>query len=410
MKTFGNRVGIQGLHTYSIVAMISLLLFVYCSDNLEQIVHSPAEFDEQETTFICWNPDFQKTIIALTAEIAKRDHVTLFYNERNQKVEKLRQLFGRYRINLDNIEFAPFNLEQDNVWIRDYGPVFLHDKDGNERVVSFQYIHEFNQEYNMFGEHYSSKMKLAFMRSKMFSEGGGREVNGKGTIILNESYERSINPDLSLAEIENEYRLNLHIKNFIWLKRGIPQDDSFDNGPVLENIYGNGVNGHIDEFCRFADANTILLAQVDPADLQRDPFYELIHQRLEESYDILRNARDQDGKPFKIIRVPQAPVIFDEGQYQGENIYYTPVTSYLNFVLTNNSVVVPSYYGNGDPAYIKEKDESAKRIFQEVFKNRKVVMMNSLDLNYRGGGLHCITSYKPKPKKKKNFLNPFPKG
>jgi len=53
--------------------------------------------------------------------------------------------------------------------------------------------------------------------------------------------------------------------------------------------------------------------------------------------------------------------------------------------------------------YIDEKDEIAKKTFQNVFKNRKVVMINAIDLNYKGGGLHCITLSKPKIKNKRFF-------
>lgn len=408
MKNLSKRTQGQGLHQGLIVLFITFILISSCArENQHNNFFQPAEFDEQESTFICWNPTFQQTLLNLTRIIAEEDHVTMFYNERNHQKESLWSLLERHQIKTRNVTLIPFNLQNDNIWIRDYGPTFIEDEKGEHRVLNFQYNHEDNQEYNLFGEQYSSQMQLSFLRSKMFSAGGGREVNGKGTMILIESYEKSLNPDLSLQEIENEYNQHLNIKNFIWLKRGIPQDDAFDNGPVHENIYGNGVNGHIDEFCRFADPNTILLAQVDEADLKRDNYFQVIHERLEESYHILKKARDQDGNPFKIIRIPQAPVLFNDAKYEGKDIYYTPVTSYLNFVITNHSVIVPAYYDPGDPDFIKEKDEAARKKFQETFKSRKVVMAHSLDLNYSGGGLHCITLHKPKILKRSLWRQKF---
>ncbi len=391
----------QGLVTCSVGLLIILFSLISCSEkvNFDNLVFPLAEFDEQESTFICWNPTFQQTILNLTATITEFDHVTLFYNERYHKPGTIERILESRGVNLENVMLSPFNLENDNVWIRDYGPIFLHGENGKQDILSFKYNHEANQEYNLFGEQYSSKMRLSFMRSDIFSAGGGREINGRGTMILIESYEKSLNPELSKEEIEKEYKKKLNQRNIIWLPRGIPQDDAFDNGPVFENVYGNGVNGHIDEFCRFADAQTILLAKVDPEDLLRDPFYQVVHARLEESYEILKNARDQDGHLFKIVRVPQAPILFNDGKYRGKDIYYTPVTSYLNFVITNNSVVVPSYYDEGDPDYIQNKDEAARIIFSKVFNNRKIVMSNALELNYSGGGFHCITLHKPRIKK-----------
>jgi agmatine deiminase len=362
-----------------------------------------AEFEDQETTFLCWAPKFQDTILRVVTLVAKHDHVTIFYNERNHQPENIRSLLKERKVALKNVSLVAFTLEKDNVWIRDYGPIFMYDEVGNTKILTFDYPHEANQEYNMFNEQYSSKMRIPFMRSKLFSAGGGREINGRGSIILVEGYEKFINPGLSLEEIEMEYKQQLNQKNVIWLKRGIPQDDLFDDGPVLDNIYGNGVKWHIDEFCRFADTQTILLAEVDSADFSRDEFYQVVHERLEENYQILKASKDQDGNPFKIMRIPQAPVIFTAAQYNQEDIYYAPVTSYLNFILTNNSVIIPSYYKIGDPEYIKEKDAQARKAFQEVFTNRKVVMINAIDLNYSGGGLHCISMSKPKTKNKRYF-------
>lgn len=403
----------QGLRTCLLVVLSVLFFFVNaCKQDADVVLSAGpvAEFDPQESTFICWTPQFQEISLKLIEEIAREDHVTLFYNQRNHRPENLQKLLEERKINVKNVSLAPFELEKDNIWIRDYGPILMQDEEGYEEMLSFHYPHEDNQEYNLFSEQYAAKMSIPFQRSRLFSAGGGREINGRGTIILIEGHEKYINPGLSLEEIENEYKQRLNQKNVIWLKRGIPQDDLFDHGPVIDNIYGNGVNGHVDEFCRFADAQTILLAQVAPADLSRDPFYEVVHKRLEESYEILRQARDQDGKPFKIIRVPQAPIIFDQGQYKGQPIFYTPVTSYLNFVLTNSLVVIPSYYQPGEPDFIREKDEQASRAFQEVFKSRRVVTINATALNYSGGGLHCITMHQPRFKKRSKLRLIIDKG
>jgi len=396
------------LSTYSIVFLAVLSLFISCSQATRkpQVLAPVADFEEQETMFLCWNPAFEDIILRLTKVIGTNDHITIFYNEANHEPKKIRNLLQGRKVKLSNVSLVPFRLKYDNIWIRDYGPVFLCDQDGNTQILSFEYPHKVNKDYSYFSEDFSSKLKIPFLRSKMLSAGGGREINGKGTMILVESYEKFINPRLSLQEIEYEYKQKLNQTNIIWLKRGIPQDDEFDNGPVLDNIYGNGVNGHIDEFCRFADASTILLAEVDTADFEQDEFYRVIHERLEESYRILLAAKDQDGKPFEIIRVPQAPVFFTEAKYKNEDIYYVPVTSYLNFVITNNSVVIPSYYKIGDPEFVKKREIKIKKIFQEIYPSRKIIMINAMKLNYAGGGLHCVTLPKPKQKRKR-YLNIF---
>ncbi|SEJ67417.1 agmatine deiminase [Cyclobacterium xiamenense] len=403
MNAMAGLTGMHGLRRCLLAGLSCLVCFLTaCTQDVQE--NPPAgplaEFDPQESTFICWNPQFQEISLKLIQEIAKDDRVTLFYNQRNHRPENLEALLAARKVNRENVSLAPFELEKDNIWIRDYGPILMEDRKGQEELVVFQYPHEENPEYNLFSEQFATKMRIPFLRSRLYSAGGGREINGRGTIILIEGHEKYINPGLSLEEIEAEYKQKLHQTNVIWLKKGLPQDDLFDHGPVIDNIYGNGVHWHVDEFCRFADAQTILLAQVDPADLSLDPFYQVVHERLEESYRILKNARDQDGNPFTIIRVPQAPIIFDQGHYNGQPIYYTPVTSYLNFVLTNNLVVLPAYHTAGDPDFIRQKDEQAKKAFQQVFTTRKVVTIEATELNYSGGGLHCITMHQPKVKKR----------
>lgn len=378
-----------------LLSFLALVFFLRCTPSFEGLT-SFADFEEQASTMICWNEQHKNTLIPLVSRISQYDQVTLFYNEKYHRPGEVAAKFLGSGADLEKVTLSPFSLEKDNIWIRDYGPSFMKDAKGNARIVGFGYPHQEYTDYQNFAMHFSSRMKIPFYKSRIQSTGGGREVNGKGTILLVEGYEKEINPGLSKAEIEEEYRQRFGQKHFIWLKRGIPQDDFMGYGPVMDNIYGYGTNWHVDEFCRFVDANTLLLAAVRYADMQRHPFYRLIHERLEENYRILKNATDQDGQPFNIIRVPQAPVIFAAAHRDSAEILYTPVTSYLNFVITNHSVIIPAYYTDGAADYVRQKDEEAMAIFRQAFPTREVWALNSVELNHRGGGLHCITLPQPK--------------
>lgn len=385
--------------------MISLIFsmgWLACEYGPEtDIFRPPADFEEQESTMVCWNEDNRHVLLSLIAKISEHDHVTLFYNENHYSEAAIRPALVAANVNLQQVEFSPFKLQKDNIWIRDYGPSYVMDEQGNLQVIGFDYPHVEFEDYKNFSAQLSGKMKIPFLKSRLFSVGGGREINGRGTIMLIEGYEKEINPGLGKAEIEQAYREQFSQTNFIWLKRGIPQDDFIGYGPVIDNIYGYGTNWHVDEFCRFADPQTILLAEVDAEDLQRDPFYRVIHDRLEENFEILSKAVDQDGRPFRIIRIPQAPVVFAAGQLDSLDIMYTPVTSYLNFVITNNSIIIPRYHSPGAPDHVLRKDAEAFRRFQQVFPTRKISQVDALELNYKGGGLHCVTL--PKPAKRKRW-------
>ena len=64
------------------------------------------------------------------------------------------------------------------------------------------------------------------------------------------------------------------------------------------------MKGHLDEFCRFVNENTILISFPDSVEAAHDPVKNLTLERMKINYDILKNATDQDGKPFNIVKMP----------------------------------------------------------------------------------------------------------
>lgn len=173
------------------------------------------------------------------------------------------------------------------------------------------------------------------------------------------------------------------------------------------DIYHNGSGGHIDVICRFADERTILLLKVSPKERDANPISKINYERMEENYRILKQATDQDGKPFRIVRIPAADLMTDRyvvketdryilefvapGCKAGDTIKYALVTGYLNYIVANGVVLTASYWKEGRPASMKRKDEKAKRILQKVFPGRKIVQINVESMNHDGGGLHCAS-------------------
>jgi len=63
-------------------------------------------------------------------------------------------------------------------------------------------------------------------------------------------------------------------------------------------------------------------------------------------------------------------------------------TSYINFYITNGSIVLPGF---GD-----EKDELALETLSRVFPDRKVVNVpGAREISLGGGNIHCITQQQP---------------
>ena len=64
------------------------------------------------------------------------------------------------------------------------------------------------------------------------------------------------------------------------------------------------------------------------------------------------------------------------------------IASYINFYFTKNSIFVPKFN-------VKEDDE-VYDIFQSVFVDKKIKMVETSYINYGGGNIHCITMNIPK--------------
>lgn len=103
----------------------------------------------------------------------------------------------------------------------------------------------------------------------------------------------------------------LGVSNIIWLKKGLAEDP-FDLRIIAKKYTGQGTGGHTDEFVRFTNPNTILLSWISEKEKDKNTITKINYVRMHENYNILKNARDQDGKPFNIIKIPQPDIITKE--------------------------------------------------------------------------------------------------
>lgn len=129
---------------------------------------------------------------------------------------------------------------------------------------------------------------------------------------------------------------------------------------------------------------------------------------LDEAKKVLTQAKDQDGNPFKIVLMPvpkiktttvsKGDLTFDhmfeleysdgKGFSSDDTIRVVYASSYLNFLITNHFIIMPKYED-------KSKDLLARNNLENLFPNRKVVMIDVASLNLGGGGLHCISQHEP---------------
>ena len=213
---------------------------------------------------------------------------------------------------------------------------------------------------------------------------------------------------------------NRYLKNVIWLKRGLYDDDEAFSGLLpgpdgLNDIMtAIATGGHIDEHCRFVSEDTVLVAQVTEEEAQKDPIARVNYKRLEDNVAILKKSVIQDGRPVKIERIPMPTSLYTtmkkgDGVYDYYNKKYfdgfvyplrseinvIAATSYNNFLITNGAVLAPQYWKPGFPELMQQKDLEAQKILAGLFPDRKVYTFNVRVLNFGGGGIHCITQQQP---------------
>lgn len=350
----------------------------------------PAEFDKQQAVWLQWPSEVYNTgdrpvnpvMIRLIKALDPHIRVNVMVRS-NAEISAVKSLLKANGYTGTNAHFYVIN--HLSIWARDVGPLFIKDSSYLTRVADFgfnNYSRDGNTSYTdtekQVDRQAANILKLPVVSSKMVSEGGGIESNGRGTLMTTESVALRRNPGMTRQQIENEYKKVLGVKKVIWLKKGLAEDDRV-------------TGGHINEIARFSDPHTVLLAQVLPQDRYASWASKESYLRMEENYKILQGSTDQDGKPFKIIRVPMPSGLYQEA---GENSKI-PVRSYLNYTVTNGAVIMQTYQRAGRPAALKTTEDKVRGILGSAYLGRAVIGIDAENVNLWGGGLHCITQHMP---------------
>jgi agmatine deiminase len=351
----------------------------------------PAEWEPHEATWIAWphNPEdwpgkfrpIPWVYTEIVRLLAGSEPVRIVVEGRRAERDARRRL-ANAGADLDRVEF--FHARTDRSWLRDTMPSFVVralEAGSAEADLSPVAVVEwrFNAwaKYDNFARDARLPRKVARhlgltrwkpraggegRDGRIVLEGGAIDVNGLGTILTTEEClldpeTQARNPGLGREDLERAFADLLGARHTIWLGRGIAGDDT---------------HGHIDDIARFVDPTTVVAAvEDDPASPNHEP--------LRENLERLRNARDQDGQPLRVVELPMPrPVLFG-----GERL----PASYANFYVANTRVLVPPF---NDPAVRRALEELAM-----VFPGREVVGVHAVDLVLGLGTLHCLSREQP---------------
>ena len=388
----------------------------------------PAEFEPHRALWMAW-PTYENKrglpteplLIEIIRATVGRVSIELLAQD-DAEADRIRTRFRQEGVPHGHV--AIHAVPHGDIWMRDMGPIFVRGDRGGLRVVDFG--------FNMWGyespdspnsrleeavdRHVAELLGLEVEKSTLISEGGSREFNGRGVMLAVEAVELQRNPGWTLEAMDEEFRRTLGVSKVIWLAEGMAEDELTFRGRLPGDVYTViTTGGHVDEFARFADPETILLAEITEEERRTDPIAAISHERLEESFRRLSAATDQDGNPFRIVRVPAPDSLFDtmragDGVFDyiqpleyedgtsiepDEEIKVVAAASYLNFQVTNGLVLAQKYWKPGMPESLRDKDERALAILREVFPGREVLPLDAMAVNLGGGGIHCILQQEP---------------
>ena len=346
-----------------------------------EVWRMPAEWEEHEATWLAWPhnrsdwPGRFAPIPWVYGEIVRRlvegERVRIIVPGRVHEA-KARKLLARVGAASERVEF--FRWPTDRSWTRDFGPICVRREHPEPEVAVARFRFNGWAKYPDFrrddqvpervAKTLDLKLRRAVFKGRpVVLEGGGIDVDGRGTILTTEEclldpFVQVRNPGFRRADYEQVFLEALGATQTIWLGRGLAGDDT---------------HGHVDDLARLVNPRTIVLCrEKDPRDAN--------HRALEENRERLQGARLADGSRPEVAELPMPrPLVFDARRLPA---------SYANFYIANAAVIVPTF---NDLA-----DREALGILAGLFPDRPVVGIHAVELVWGLGTLHCLTQQQPR--------------
>jgi agmatine deiminase len=322
-------------------------------------VRTPAEWEPHERTLMGWpcrTELWGETIAQARADYAAVANAIAAFEPVTMIANPGPDTAAARAVLAEAVDIA--QLELDDSWLRDCGPIYAIADSGERTAVHF--------EFNAWGEKFApwdrdaavgrliaQELGDPVVEVPLVLEGGSILTDGQGTLLTTEQclLNPNRNPAMSREQIEEALREHLGVRRIVWLGMGLVEDRDTD--------------GHVDLIAAFTGVDHALLQTVE----EGNPNFE----NCEENRARLQAAG---------ITVTELPWLPYE-RVGGEEI----AAGYLNFYICNRAVIVPVAGA--------KTDEQALSVIAAAYPGREVVPVPGLVLAYGGGGPHCITQQVP---------------
>ena len=244
-----------------------------------------------------------------------------------------------------------------DVWLRDTGPLVVADENGALRAMRFgfngwggKYLMDGDQEI---GAELAASAGLSTSVADWILEGGALDCDGTGLVATTEQclLNPNRNPHLSRKDLEFRLQRDLGFNRVLWLGDGLINDHT---------------DGHVDNLARFVAPNTLALPRATGKDDPNAVIYADAKARAENAGVVVRE-------------VPSPGRVETNGRIEP--------ASYMNFAITSNLVVVPTY-GTAH-------DEEGVAVIAELFPDRSTVGVLADAVLAGGGSFHCSSQQMP---------------
>ena len=286
-------------------------------------------------------------------EISKTERVIVLSNK-----EDINEIENK--TNHENIDILECKL--DDSWMRDIAPIF-YNEDKKLKSISFDfngygkypdYVND-----NKISKFISKHLNIPTKNSDLVIEGGAITYDDRKNLFSTKNvlFNKNRKQRHSNEYIIKELKLLFDLKHIFLFENGLKDDDT---------------DGHVDNLLCPIGKNKYLIATTH----KLDPNYEILKKN---KADLIKFFKDTN-QTFDLIEVP----LPTRKKINNKNI----ISSYINFYFSKNKIILPKFN-------VKE-DNEVKLTFEKLFPNREIMMLETENINYGGGNIHCITMNVPK--------------
>jgi agmatine deiminase len=259
-------------------------------------------------------------------------------------------------------------LVNDDLWMRDMGPVFLVNGQGGLAGLDLNFNGWGNKQAHAHDARIAREV-LGLLGVRRFiapfvSEGGALVVDGQGTVMATESsiINPNRNPGQSKARLTTEICDYLGARKMVWVP-GLRGHDITDD--------------HIDGLARFVHGPEVVVDQ--PANPHASDAWAVSERQ---ALRILRRSTDAAGRPLRCRISRESKTI---PPHENPQLF---VNVYVNWYVCNGAVLIPRF---GDP----DADAAAHHLVRGLYPHRQIVQLTIDNLAEGGGGIHCATQQQP---------------